>query len=131
MPQDVIKDDLKRLMYDKQQDETEIRVEFEESGIVRRSEKHKPKHIFVEYTFSDPVRIELSKAKPEYAMKKYGSIFSGVACCLLAIFAAISLPQPLNWILAVGCFWPFAIAVMKRKKRHGRISRHNTENRHL
>lgn len=74
------------------------------------------------HLLSKRVSKELSKSKPNYAKKWRELVIYSMAFLSLAVFTAITLPQPLNWFVAVSCIVPPLLTAAKT------IKEYNTEN---
>ena len=72
---------------------------------------------------SKRVNQKLSKSNPNDVKRRRNAVMYVMAFFFLAVFAAGTLPQPLNWFLAGGCMVPPLVAVIKKAKdkivKHG------------
>lgn len=73
--------------------------------------------------FSEAVNKELAKRRPIYRQRRRGVATFGLAFSGLAMLSLLILPEPLNWIMAVGCLIPFVVPLFKYKMAKRRVRR--------
>ena len=103
-----------RIVFKKRIDNVDVIVEFQRKKNIEK------------IIFSDYVKRELSKHRPSDIKKKRGLAVFSLSFSLLAIFALLTLPEPLNWVMALGCIIPFVGPLIKHgvKKRNGDKPQH-------
>ena len=115
-------------MYDELPDNIEdIRIVFKKRiGNVDVIVEFQHKKNVEKIIFSDHVKRELAKYRPSDIKKKRGLAVFSLSFSLLAIVAFVALPEPLNWVMALGCIIPFVGPLIRygMKKRNGYSSRH-------
>ncbi len=106
--QDVVKEDLRRLLYEDLPNNVEdirttLKSRTDANNNYDSTERRKNTRTNL---FSDPINRELSKHRPDDIRKKRELAVFGLAFSILAIFIMLILPTPLNWIMSTSCLIP-------------------------
>ena len=129
--QDKVDDDLKRFMYDEPPENinelgTALRGRFVSADSVENGGHNRVRVRNIR--FAAHLKNEISKSKPSDVRRRRGLFMYGMAFFLLAIAAAITLPSPINWVMATGCFVPMILSAFVMVKRN-RAKRKHVERR--
>lgn len=117
--QDVIREDLKRLMFDEPQDNIDdIRVNVRHRLVASDSVKIVPltREVKKDSLFSSDLNKKISKVRPEYIARLVGLVLCGFVFGMMAAISVILVDYPYNLILIPIALAPFVITIVRRMK---------------
>ena len=125
-PQDVVNDDLRRLMSDEPQDNlnevcsvVKDRLVTDQVKVIPLARQNRNQNLF-----SDNLNKKISRARPEYMVRLIGLLAGSFAFGIMAAISVVIVDYPYDIVLMLIVLAPFIIAVVKRGG-YGKRTTHN------